>query len=152
VTSPWFGLSQGLSAYERVAGRFGVELRDPWADKRVVEFFINLPIQYRVRHGWTKYLARTALAPYLDEAVCWRIGKEHLGWEITKGLMDATDSFVSHTLETHLDTLATFMDRGAVTRLYARSRLAREPSIIEYMRDITALTLWIRRILRHNTN
>jgi asparagine synthase (glutamine-hydrolysing) len=151
LTSPWSGLSQGLSAYEHVAGRYGVELRDPWADKRVAEFFVNLPLRYRVRHGWTKYLARSAFAPYLDASVCWRIGKEHLGWPITRALMDVTDPVVADTLENWLGTLSAYVDRDTLMALYKRGRTEGDPAAIEFMRDMTALALWNRHILGDNT-
>lgn len=79
INSYQSGIVLGLTGYERVAGRYGVELRDPWADVRVVEFFVRLPLKYKVRHGWTKYLPRTAFARELDKKVLYRTGKEHLG-------------------------------------------------------------------------
>jgi len=36
---PPHGITSGVSGYDRVAGRYGIELRDPWGDRRVVDFF-----------------------------------------------------------------------------------------------------------------
>ena len=65
--------------YERVAAAFGVEARQPLLDKRVVEFFLNLPREQKIRHGWTKYLLRRAAEECLPAEVAWREGKEHIG-------------------------------------------------------------------------
>jgi len=73
------GIVQGLEGYERIAGRCGVEFRDPWADRRVVEFFLGLPVDQLVRNGWTKFLARSALSEELPGQVVWRSDKETVG-------------------------------------------------------------------------
>ena len=51
------GIVRGLEGFERVAGRYGIELRDPWSDVRVLRFFAALPVRYKIRAGWTKALA-----------------------------------------------------------------------------------------------
>ena len=75
VLQPPHGIASSLAGYERVAGQYGVELRDPWSDKRVVEFWLRLPLKYKVRNGWTKYLVRSTFAPDLAPEVRWRLGK-----------------------------------------------------------------------------
>lgn len=49
-----------------------LEQRLPFLDYRVVEFGLQLPIEYLFRDGWTKYVLRQAMAPYLPEAIAWR--------------------------------------------------------------------------------
>jgi len=73
------GVVRGLEGFERVAGRYGVELRDPWSDVRVLRFFAALPVRYKVRAGWTKALARDAFESDCSEGVVRRHDKEHLG-------------------------------------------------------------------------
>lgn len=73
------GVLRGLEGYERVAGRYGVELRDPLADRRVIAFCLALPLHWRTRDGWTKYLARRWASAVLPEVCVWRSDKTHLG-------------------------------------------------------------------------
>ncbi len=73
------GIVRGLEGYERVAGRYGVELRDPFADRRLIEFCLALPLHLRTREGWTKFMARRWAASYLPPECVWRSDKEHLG-------------------------------------------------------------------------
>jgi hypothetical protein len=56
-----------------------VELRDPLADRRVIAFCLALPLHWRTRDGWTKYLARRWASAVLPEVCVWRSDKIHLG-------------------------------------------------------------------------
>jgi len=87
LTQP--GITRGMEGYDRVAARRGIEPRHPWADVRLVEFYVRLPIRQKVRQGWTKYLLRRALAPRLSAEVCWHSGKAHLGAQLTRRVMAA---------------------------------------------------------------
>lgn len=73
------GLLRGLEGYERVAGRYGVALRDPLADRRVIAFCLALPQHWLTRDGWTKYIARRWASRVLPEVCVWRSDKIHLG-------------------------------------------------------------------------
>ena len=116
INSPILGIVLGLTGYEHMAGRYGVELRDPWADKRVVEFFLRLPLRYKVRDGWTKYLVRTAFGTELEAKVRQRLGKEHLGWHFASRLMTETAAFVIANPgdTTWKGTLGDYVDLDAV--------------------------------------
>lgn len=148
VLNAAWGPVLGLSGYERVAGRYGVELRDPWADRRVVEFFLHLPIKYKVRNGWTKYLARSAFAPDLEDSVRWRLGKEHLGWQFTVRTMEETNEFVAPLLEHYLDVARDYVDRGAMRDRLEKHGFARNIEEREFFYEIMTLLLWLRRLVR----
>jgi asparagine synthase (glutamine-hydrolysing) len=138
----------GLSGYERVAGRYGVELRDPWADRRVVEFFLRLPLKYKVRDGWTKYLARSAFAPDLADSVRWRLGKEHLGWQFTVRLMKETDELLAPPLEHYLNVARDYVDRDAVRDRLEKYSFAKNIEDREFFYEIMTLLLWLRRLTK----
>lgn len=73
------GVVRGLEGYERVAGRYGVQLRDPLADRRLISFCLALPLHWRDREGWTKYIARRWASAALPDVCVWRSDKIHLG-------------------------------------------------------------------------
>lgn len=139
------GVMLGLAGYDRVAARHGVELRDPWADRRVLEFFVRLPLKYKVRDGWTKFIARKAFAPDLDAHVLWRSDKEHLGWNFVARLMEESHPFVSTTLEQNRRLLEEYVDLRAIRPRNDHGRLkgGADP---ELMYDATVLALWLRRV------
>jgi asparagine synthetase B (glutamine-hydrolysing) len=136
----------GLSGYERVAGRYGVELRDPWADKRVAEFFLRLPLKYKIRDGWNKYLARSAFAQDLEDSVRWRLGKEHLGWQFTVRLMEESDMSMASMLELGLEAAQEYVDADAVRVRLEKYRLTKDIAGQEFFYETLALMLWLRRV------
>jgi asparagine synthase (glutamine-hydrolysing) len=73
------GLARGSEGYERVAGRFGIEMRDPLTDQRVIEFCLTLPLQFKTNGGWTKRLFRAYCDRVLPSVCVWRSDKIHLG-------------------------------------------------------------------------
>ena len=131
VLSPPHGITSGLSGYDRVAGQHGVELRDPWADRRVVEFFVRLPQKYRIRDGWTRHIVRTAFGLALPPQVVWRVGKEHLGWHFFHRLMDESRKLVHDTLEHGLDGIEEFLNMNAVRERFSEFCQQRGDSKLE---------------------
>ncbi len=91
---PRSGLNVGRERYDRVAGHFGVEPRDPFMDRRVVDFCLSLPLDQFQQDGWPKMIQRRATAGLLPDAVRWRRGKEHLGWTFSQALMDQWPGWV----------------------------------------------------------
>lgn len=136
----------GVTGYERAAGRFSIELRDPWADRRVLEFFLNLPLKYKIRDGWTKYLVRTAFVSELECDMRQRTGKEHLGWQFTARLMDETAEFVSQTMAQSLEVLGDYADVDSVQTRYEEYIKSRDMSELQFLYEIMTLLLWARRI------
>lgn len=59
---------------------FSVESRMPFMDYRLVEFLASVPASYKMRNGWTKYLARIAFDGKLPDEVNWR--QDKMGWSI----------------------------------------------------------------------
>jgi asparagine synthase (glutamine-hydrolysing) len=49
-----------------------LEHRFPFLDYRMVELGLQMPISYLFKNGWTKYILRKAMEPYLPEKILWR--------------------------------------------------------------------------------
>lgn len=64
---------------DRVSMIHSLETRFPFMDYRVVEFWLRLPIVYKLHAGWTKYIARRAFEGRLPDKITWR--KDKMGWE-----------------------------------------------------------------------
>ena len=68
-----------LLRYEdRSSMAFSVESRVPYLDHRLVEFCVNMPEDFKIYKGWTKYVLRKSSEPYLPPDITWR--KEKLGF------------------------------------------------------------------------
>lgn len=83
--------------YDRTASALAIEPRDPFLDIRVLEFCLSLPQEQLQKEGWPKIILRRAMKSILPDAVRWRVGKEHLGWEFTKALWSDHPDIVDHT-------------------------------------------------------
>jgi asparagine synthase (glutamine-hydrolysing) len=140
------GVFSGLSGYQRVASRYGVEMRDPWADKRVIEFFLHLPLQYSVRSGWTKYLARSTFAPDLGTSVVWRCDSEHLGFLFVQRLMAECSELVKNSINDEMVVLEQFVDIGKIRKIYAQYESSHDLAKMVFLFEILTLIHWVKRI------
>lgn len=84
VTHPYSVVAR--ERYDRVAAPLAIETRDPFLDLRVLRFVLSLPSDQIERDGWPKFILRRAMAGLLPDAVRWRVGKEHLGWQFEEAL------------------------------------------------------------------
>lgn len=139
------GIASSMGGYNRVAGKFGVELRDPWADRRVAEFWARLPLKYKFRSGWTKYLVRSTLGADLPAEVVWRVGKEHVGWNMYYRLMDETATFIADTVEHHLSDVDNYVNTKAARQEYAAYLATKGHDQRSNVFDLVTLVSWVRR-------
>lgn len=62
-------LARAVSLETGNASRAGVDIRRPYRDRRLVEFFLAVPAHLLYRPGWSKWLLRQATRGLLPEAV-----------------------------------------------------------------------------------
>jgi asparagine synthetase B (glutamine-hydrolysing) len=136
----------GLSGYGRVASRFGVEVRDPWADPRVLDFFFRLPLGRKIRNGWTKYPVRTAFRHELAPEVRWRRDKAHLGWKFAHRLMAESHTMVSASMTQDLGMIGEYVNVKAVRALYDRFIKQGDDVSRDSVYELLTLIIWLRRI------
>jgi asparagine synthase (glutamine-hydrolysing) len=74
------GLVNLLNNADHASMGHSVESRLPFMDYRLVEFLASVPSAYKMRDGWTKYLARLAFDKKLPSSIVWRVDKK--GWPI----------------------------------------------------------------------
>jgi asparagine synthase (glutamine-hydrolysing) len=60
---------RNLRMVDRVSMAYGIEVRAPFLDPRVVEFGLSLPVQHYFHHGWTKAILRQAMKGLLPDGV-----------------------------------------------------------------------------------
>ena len=61
---------------DRMSMASSVEARVPFMDYRMVEFAMSLPDEVKVRHGYTKWILRAAMANALPESIAWNPRKK----------------------------------------------------------------------------
>lgn len=66
-----------LTHYEdRMSMSSSREMRFPFLDHRIVEFIVSLPHNLKLQEGWTKWVLRHAMRPYLPAGITWRKDKQ----------------------------------------------------------------------------
>jgi asparagine synthase (glutamine-hydrolysing) len=85
VTHPYVTVAR--ERYDRVAAPLGIEPRDPFLDRRLLDFCLSLPPDQVERDGWPKIILRRAMKGLLPDAVRWRVGKEHIGWRFEEAMV-----------------------------------------------------------------
>ena len=136
----------GLSGFNRIAARYGVEARDPWADPRIVEFFMRLPIDYKVNNGWTKYLLRKSIQQVLAPEVLWRRDKEHLGWKFIYRMMAESRDMIASLMSREIEALQEYVDPSAARALHARWLSSGDGIEMDALYELVTMILWLRRI------
>jgi asparagine synthase (glutamine-hydrolysing) len=53
------------------------EIRLPFLDYRLVSLLVPLPVEFKLRAGWTKWIFRRAMEPLLPPAIAWRKDKQN---------------------------------------------------------------------------
>lgn len=139
-------ICSGLSGFNSVAGRCGVEARDPWSDIRVLDFFSRLPDHYKVRDGWTKFPVRSAFREELPQLVRQRLDKQHLGWKFTLRLMGESSGWRSSRLQEDLDEIAEYVDINKVKRVNEQFEQRNDFASRQKIFELQTLIFWLRRI------
>ena len=66
-----------LTHYEdRMSMAWSREIRLPFLDYRLMEMLIPLSVQGKLNNGWTKYIFRKAMEPFLPAEIVWRKDKQ----------------------------------------------------------------------------
>ena len=68
-------VSARLASYDRLSAYSGIELRNPYLDRRLVDFMLNIPGRYLFRDGTSRHLQRQALKGTLPESIRNRTSK-----------------------------------------------------------------------------
>jgi asparagine synthase (glutamine-hydrolysing) len=121
----WLGLTQGVLPYtlERIdqcAANFGLEVRHPFMDKRLIEYCLALPAEQKLSNGFGRMIMRRGLEGILPKEVQWRGGKADLSPNFDDGLLKRDrvllDQVMSHQIK-HLDK---YVDSDFLQAAYQR--------------------------------
>ncbi|MCH9649838.1 MAG: hypothetical protein K0U98_16490 [Deltaproteobacteria bacterium] len=80
--------AHGISAEAFYASRYGLELRHPYRDRRLIEFMLSIPADQLYRRGLLKWILRVGLKEDLPEIVRRRPGATSLWPLFQRGLQE----------------------------------------------------------------
>jgi asparagine synthase (glutamine-hydrolysing) len=137
---------RAMEGFNRVASRYGIEARHPWSDKCLIEFYVSLPLRYKVRSGWTKYLVRKATAPWLDKDVRWHTGKDNLARHLLIPLIRQSYWEIINCLGSAEEPIGRYLDTERLRLLLKRYRTDSSEFCASDLLRVMMLALWLRRI------
>jgi asparagine synthase (glutamine-hydrolysing) len=144
LTSPM--LADGLELLDRSVAMHGAEVRYPFFDRRLAEYCLSLPADQKLADGYSRIVARRALAGVVPHAVLWRPGKGLPGLHVIPALRrDLTcldDVFVRDP-----SALAPYVNMDALRKAYAGFSSERPIDFKTVIRLWSAAVLarWLRR-------
>jgi asparagine synthase (glutamine-hydrolysing) len=146
LTGPY--LAAGIERYGRVAAAHGCEPRHPFLDRRVIGFALALPDSQRQRDGWPKWILRETMRDVLPEQICWRRGKEHLGWPTTRGLLDRIGPARLQAIANDSATLEPYLDMGRLRAQLQHWLQHHDDDSYEPLYAAVTLHAWLQRAAR----
>jgi len=134
-------IAGGRERYARLAAIFATEARDPFLDKRVVEYCTRLPGHTRMKDGWNKMILRETMADRLPEEVCRAHRKPHLGWLFNQAITEIAANRGRIDLPGLQATLGDFVD--TVDLAYEWRRFS-EGQYSERIHSAHVLSVWLQ--------
>lgn len=169
--SPIFiGLSKKMTVQERQAldyQRFSVpilthyedrssmawsrEVRNPFLDYRLVEAVVPLPMEMKIQGGWTKFIFRKAMEPFLPQEIVWRRDKRGFVNPQEEWLKDDLKaSVLDYFCEDSLIFKFNLVDRKNLLlkyETYCRQGVGRGIISFNEIFNPLALEIWLRKYL-----
>jgi asparagine synthase (glutamine-hydrolysing) len=136
-----------LEMSDRCAAAFGIEVRHPFMDKRLVEFCLSLPSEQKLKGGWGRIVMRRALHNILPEEVQWRGGKTDMNPNFLRGFLRIDQEAVRQVIGSLSGLIEKYIDMGALHTIYQRLADGRKVKIDDamIMWKVTTLAYWLRQ-------
>jgi asparagine synthase (glutamine-hydrolysing) len=142
-----FSVPALLHYEDRMSMAWAKEIRVPFLDYRLVELLMSVPVEMKLQAGWTKYIFRKAMEPYLPPKITWRKDKQ--------GFVNPQSQWLKNELKSKV--LDFFKEDSLIFRkqLINRSSLLQQYEMFchskvmtVHFRDIfnpLALEIWLRK-------
>ena len=145
------GLTSGhfsgvLEFLEKISSGFGIDLRFPFFDRRLVEFCVSLPPGQRTYRGWTRSIFRHAMKGVLPEDVRWRVDKSNIGANVKLNLLKHSRARLDEAIHVNTAPLEPYVEidvlRNALAE-YSTSPLNRDRETMLLLSHVH-LSNWLR--------
>ncbi|HEV7765637.1 MAG TPA: asparagine synthase-related protein [Thermoanaerobaculia bacterium] len=132
-------VADGLELLDHSMAMHRVEGRYPFFDRRLAEYCLALPADQKLTDGYTRSVARRAMAGVVPDKVRWRAGKGLPGLHIFSAMR--RDRAILEDLVRDRDVLAPYVDMDVLNGMYTEL-LSERP--IDFR---TVIQLWSAAIL-----
>jgi asparagine synthase (glutamine-hydrolysing) len=138
------GLASSMDLYGSAAAPYGIESRHPWSDRRLVEFYLKLPMNQKSRAGWTKYLVRKSLDGYVDTDIVWNSRKDHLLMRMVRAIMKNSREQIEAARGSMGEVLSGIVDAKRVDALFTKDDMSNDELFDLY--KLVSYQVWSKRI------
>jgi asparagine synthase (glutamine-hydrolysing) len=111
-----------FESYSRMAALAGVETRHPFSDRRVIDFFLSLPVLMKLSGPLEKMVMRTGLQGVVPKQVCWRKRLPHPDSAFLAPLLKQHAFLVDDILERCLQPVGQYVNLQKTLDCYAEYR------------------------------
>lgn len=141
----WGGIIHQIESMNKVSARFGIELRHPFRDRRLMEFCLALPAEQKLHRGLTRMVMRRAMAGILPQEVLRRGDKVDFRPSISYWLSKLDRKIAEEAILGSSKPIPQYVNvRGLTTAYYQLQKLpARAP--LHHMLYAASLGQWLTR-------
>ncbi|MFT5311941.1 MAG: asparagine synthase (glutamine-hydrolyzing) [Paraglaciecola sp.] len=89
-----------MRSYQKVADEYGVDVRHPFFDQKIMEFSFAIPEKMLIQGAYPKWLLRKTMQNHLPKSVCWNKHKtvfDHHFANLVRNNKDELRQLLSHT-------------------------------------------------------
>ncbi|MBE9053154.1 lasso peptide isopeptide bond-forming cyclase [Nostocales cyanobacterium LEGE 11386] len=121
----WHSINSGLIQYgleiaDKLSSAFSVSLAFPFCDRRLMEFCLAIPPEQKCSSGWTRLIARRAMAGILPPELQTRISKANLGASFKPKLLEFEQKILGEIIIKQPEIIEKYVDITALRATYYR--------------------------------
>src|SRR5262249_32709833 len=104
----------------KAAMAFSIQNSYPFYDRRLVEFCLALPVEQKIRGGWTRLVMRHAMGGLLPSRGQWRDSKVAFDPAVVRGMLRDGRQRMEEAILKDLRTVEPWVDTATVRASYER--------------------------------
>jgi asparagine synthase (glutamine-hydrolysing) len=134
-----------FECFNRTSALFGIEPRHPFFDKRLVEFSLAVPAEEKLQDGWTRHIARRAMAGILPDEIRWRRDKGDLSYGFHHALLRGDTNVLDEICSDRYGGIGDFVDLARLRKTFLRYRA--KPNNLDgvVLWRVVVIARWLRR-------
>ncbi len=138
---------------DRISMALSREIRLPFLDYRLIDYLLSLPVTLKMSNGWSKFIMRKVVEPWLPDKTVWRRDKQGFinpesEWLKNDLAADIKEYFSSESLIFKYGLVNQAILLGKFER-YKRQKPGRGKIWFREIFNPLALEIWLRRYESH---
>jgi asparagine synthase (glutamine-hydrolysing) len=137
----------GMEFADAASSAFGLEVRYPFFDRRLIEFCLAIPAMQKLQNGWTRSVMRRAMTGILPAEIQWRTGKADLSPNFARSLFERDLETIRDVVCSRLNGLQDYInlrEAQAVFQRWATQPVRRGQDGLTLF-ALTTLALWFEQ-------